>query len=185
MCIHASSPSQRRLSARWQWRSACPTRSSPTRSSRGSAGCGQWRCWRWRWGCRWCSTRECRCPRRTRCPPVQTQTHVVSWTIQTTPAVSLFHVWRRTNLPSAHWCTEPRRALGAPWAAWRRRACWGPRWCKFDPVSRWRQCGTPKTPSDTSRRPCGQAAPKISHDTGDAMASRNLNTLTCRISSFH
>lgn len=65
-------PWQRHPSVRWQWRSACPTRSSPTRSSTGSADCVLWRCWRWRWGCRWCSTRECTCLHTTRYPPTQT-----------------------------------------------------------------------------------------------------------------
>lgn len=59
--------------------------------------------------------------------------------------LNYLHYQRRnvcSNSPSVHWYTERRRAPGVPWAAWRRKACWGPRWCRFDPASRWQRCGT-------------------------------------------
>lgn len=63
--------------------------------------------------------------------------------------------------PSVHWCTEQRQALDAPWAGWRMIICWGPRWCKFDPVSRSQRCGTLTMLSDTLQRLCDPVAPAM------------------------
>lgn len=63
--------------------------------------------------------------------------------------------------PSVHWCTEQRQVLDAPWAGWRMIICWGPRWCKFDPVSRSQRCGTLTMLSDTLQRLCDPVAPAM------------------------
>lgn len=63
--------------------------------------------------------------------------------------------------PSVHWCTEQRQALDAPWAGWQMIICWGPRWCKFDRVSRSQRCGMLTMLSDTLQHLCDPVAPAM------------------------